>query len=72
MKIERKKMTMKIDKSFLEKEVIKIWNSCKEASESLKVSLSGIHNVLGQKCKSITVGGFLWEYLEVENIKYKK
>ena len=51
--------------------LIKIWNSAIEASESLGLYLGSIHNVLGNS-RNKSAGGFYWEYLDKENIKYKK
>jgi len=61
----------KIKQLDLEFNLIKIWNSAKEASESLGLYLGSIHNVLGNS-RNKSAGGFYWEYLDKENIKYKK
>jgi len=53
-------------------EVIKVWDSCKEASESLEISLSSIHNVLSETQCTKTCGGFKWEFINRPNIKYIK
>jgi len=53
--------------------IIKIWASCKEASNALGISLSGIHNVLGEnQPNSKTAGGYLWEFINRPNKKYFK
>lgn len=53
-------LTLKIVQLSLEGELIKIWNSIKEAQESLKIG--NISNVCKGKRK--TSGGFKWKYLE--------
>jgi len=52
--------------------VVKTWDSCKEAADYLNISVSGIHNTLNEKMPAKTAGGFKWEFCNRENIKYKQ
>lgn len=58
---------MQFDK---EMNLIKIWDSCKDAADHLGISVSGIHNVLNDKMPAKTAGGFKWEFVTRKNKKY--
>jgi len=60
----------KVKQLDLELNLIRIWNSAKEASESLGLYLGSIHNVLGNS-RNKSAGGFYWEYIDKENVKYE-
>jgi hypothetical protein len=70
-KILSESKSKKLKQLDFEFNVIKIWKSAKEAAETLGISLGSIHNVLGNT-RNKSAGGFYWEYIEKENIKYKK
>lgn len=52
--------------------IIKKWDSIAQATKELGLSRSSIKNVLSEKTSANTAGGFCWEYVDKENIKYKK
>lgn len=58
-----------LDKNF---KLIKIWDSCQEAADYLKISVSGIHNTLNYKMPAKSAGGYCWEFTNRPNEKYKK
>lgn len=58
-----------IDKDF---NVIKTWDSCQEAANFLKISVSGIHNTLNENMPAKSAGGYFWEFTNRVNSKYKK
>lgn len=66
-KLKQKKLKQ-LDKDF---NLIKIWDYCHDAANELKISYSAIYNVLNQNMPAKSAGGFFWEYLDKENIKYK-
>ena len=47
-------------------ETIKIWNSVKEASSTLKISANNIYNTCNGKRK--TAGGYVWKYIKDLNL----
>jgi hypothetical protein len=51
--------------------VIKVWDSCQQAAEFLKISVSGIHNTLNEKMPAKSAGGYYWEFTTRSNKKYK-
>jgi len=63
----KKKKVKQLDN---EMNLIKIWNSPKDAADALGIYVGSIHNVLGNQ-KSKSAGGFRWEYIHKENKKYK-
>ena len=65
------KMSKKVKQMDKEFNTIKVWSCAKEASLSLNIGLNSIHNVLSNS-KSISAGGYYWEYVDVQNIKYLK
>ena len=60
---------MKVKQLDLEMNLIKIWDSPKDAAHALGIYCGSIHNVLGNQ-KSKSAGGFKWEYVEKKNKKY--
>ena len=52
--------------------LIKVWHSLNFAAKSLKIGVSTIFGCLTMKEKSITAGGFKWEYVDQPNKKYTK
>lgn len=62
----------KVKQLDIDMNLIKTWNSCLEASNTLKVSLSSIHNVLSETQITKTCGGFKWEFINRINKKYIK
>lgn len=58
-----------LDKSF---NVIKVWDSCQQAADFLKISVSGIHNTLNDKMPAKSAGGYCWEFVDRCNKKYVK
>ena len=73
---EQQKKTLSENKSWkikqldLDLQLIKTWNSPKEAAEFLKISVSGIHNSVNDKMPAKTAGGFKWEFVNRKNSKY--
>jgi hypothetical protein len=65
----RKKEVKQLDKNF---KLIKVWKSPTDAAIELEINVGLIHNVLGKSMKNISAGGFYWEYINEENIKYNK
>lgn len=51
--------------------LIKIWDSCKEAANFLNISVSGIHNTLNDNMPAKSAGGYRWEFTNRINNKYK-
>jgi len=50
--------------------VLQVWNSCAAAAMDIGISVSGIHNVLGNDARCKTAGGFKWEWVDRKNEKY--
>jgi hypothetical protein len=62
--------SMKVKQMDKSNNIIKIWDKSKDAAKFLGVSVSGIHNVLNDKMPAKTCGGFRWEYIDRNNVKY--
>ena len=50
--------------------IIKVWDSCHQAADFLKISVSGIHNTLNDKMPAKSAGGYYWEFITRPNKKY--
>lgn len=62
--------TMAIQQLTLNGKLIRIWPSAKDAATHIGLSLSSIHNVVGQTMRAKTAGGFKWEWVNRKNEKY--
>jgi hypothetical protein len=50
--------------------IVKIWDSAREASDFLNISISGIHNTVNENMPAKRAGGFKWEFINRKNKKY--